>query len=646
LPSLVFDDVATGTCRVFEEPVAVIRADDAGEVPAALAQMAERIDAGFHLAGYFGYELGYLLEPQLALQLPAPRSCPLLWFGVFGQPPRELRGDALEHEWQRYRAYAGAPQFEWDEPGYAARFAQVARHIRDGDIYQANLSMRGRFTVVGDPRGLYLALRRTGGGACSAYVDDGTRQVLSFSPELFFDLRADGTITCRPMKGTAPRATHAPNASRRSPFAGDALPAPLLQSHPHHHACPPAPEGSFPQAGDATDAMARTALQSSPKNRAENLMIVDLVRNDLGRIAVTGSVDATRLFEIESYPTVHQMVSTVSATLRAGTSVRRLLEALFPCGSITGAPKIRAMQIIRELEASPRGIYCGAVGWFAPDRSARFNVAIRTLTITGNRGELGVGGGVVADSHAAAEYAECRLKARYFDAARRPLKLIETLRHEAGGYCRLELHLQRLQASAAAFRFPFDRDRVLHALVEARRDRVSHTLSQAPRDITPLRVRLTLDEHGQVEVSSAPLAPNPATWRYRLAEHALDSQDPLLRHKTDWRELHDAERERAARQSGCDEVLFRNERGELCEGSRSNLFIAIGDELLTPTASSGLLEGCLRRELLATGRCREAVLTPTDLSAASQVYFGNSLRGLIPTLPANVEAGHSPFRGR
>ena len=608
MPSLVFDDVAAGTCRVFEEPVAVIRADDAGQVPAALAQMERRIDAGFHLAGYFSYELGYALEPRLADLLPPACPTPLLWFAVFARPPREVAAAALEQAWQPRRAYAGPLQFEWDESGYAAKFARVAQHIRAGDIYQANLSMRGRFAVMGDPRGLYLALRQAGGGAYSAYIDDGTRQVLSFSPELFFDLRADGTLTCRPMKGTAPRLLPASDGS------------------------PQAREVSPLRTGEnAADALARAALQSSAKNRAENLMIVDLVRNDLGRVAVTGSVEATRLFEIESYPTVHQMVSTVSAKLRPGTSVRGLLQALFPCGSVTGAPKIRAMQVIRELEDSPRGIYCGAIGWFAPDHSARFNVAIRTLAITGNRGELGVGGGLVADSRAADEYAECRLKARYFEAARRPLKLIETLRLEAGDYCRLELHLQRLQASAAAFGFPFDRDRVLAALAAA---------VHLKQTTLPLRVRLTLDEHGQVEVTTAALDPAPSTWHYALAERTLDSRDELLRHKTDWRELHDAERERARKHSGCDEVVFCNERGELCEGSRSNLFLAIGDELLTPAASSGLLEGCLRRELLAAGRCRVAVLTRADLDIAHTVYFGNSLRGLISAIAAMPIRGH------
>lgn len=580
MPTVVFDDVPSGACKVFDTPVDIIRADLVHEVEASLARMQDCLDAGFHLAGYFSYELGYVLEHRLAALLPPRRTIPLLWFGVFDGKPHELSGMALEREWQRYRAYAGPLRLEWDEATYASKFAQVVKRIVSGDIYQANLSMRGRFPVVGDPRGLYRAMRRQGGGSYSAYVDDGTRSVLSFSPELFFEAAAGDAITCKPMKGTASR-----------------------------------------MPGDPTnDAAARVSLRASPKNRAENLMIVDLVRNDLGRIATTGSVDVARLFEIESYPTVHQMVSTVSAKLKPDTPVSGMLNALFPCGSVTGAPKIRAMEIIRELETSSRGVYCGAMGWFAPDRSACFNVAIRTLTVTGNDGELGIGSGLVSDSEVADEYAECRLKAGYFEMARSPLKLVETLRYERSGYPRLDLHLQRLEDGARKFGFPFNRKNLLALL--------AGSCAGTP----PLRVRLTLDEQGQFEIQTSALEPTVA-WRYLVSGSKVDSNDVLRRYKTDWRGIYDVERERAARESGCDEVVFCNERGELCEGSRSNLFVSINGELLTPAESSGLLGGCLRRELLATGRCREAVLDLADLAKAERVYFGNSLRGLVPAFP-------------
>lgn len=590
MPSLIFDDVPSATCRVFTAPVDAVCANGADEIAVALAQLQAHLDAGRYLAGYFSYELGYTLERRLAARLPSDRAVPLLWFGVFDHAARSVASAEIERTWRRQRAFAGPLQLEWDEATYGRKFARVAAHIAEGDIYQANLSMRGRFPVVGDPRGLYCALRQCGGARYSAYVDDGNRCILSFSPELFFSLDATGCITCRPMKGTAPRVAEDPVA----------------------------------------DAAAIAGLQASAKNRAENLMIVDLVRNDLGRVADTGSVQVTDLFQVERYPTVYQMVSTISAKRKQGTSVQRLLEALFPCGSVTGAPKIRAMEVISDLEASPRGVYCGAIGWFAPNGSASFNVAIRTLTVQGGCGELGIGGGLVADSTSCDEYAECCVKARYFTAARRPLKLIETLRFEAGAYVRLELHLQRLERTAAVFHFPFNRSAALDVL-----DSVTH--DAAP----PLRVRLTLNEHGQLEVQSSPYRP-VAAWHYMVSPKTVNSQDALLRYKTDWRDLYESQRASAQRTHGCDEIVFCNERGELCEGSRSNLFLAIGGELLTPAQASGLLPGCLRRELLDAGLCREAVLKPADLAAADQVYFGNSLRGLVPAILTTTKPREAP----
>ena len=589
--TLVFDDARSARCKVFDTPIDVIRAESGSEVGPAMRRMEDRLHAGFHLAGYFSYELGYVLESRLAGRLPAQRQVPLLWFGVFARAPRELDSTELDREWTEHRGYAGPLRVEWSDADYAAKFAHVAERIRRGDIYQANLSMRGGFSFVGDARGLYLALRKQAGASFGAYVDDGARRILSFSPELFFELDPDGRIKCRPMKGTAPRGADA-----------------------------------------CMDESMRESLRTSLKNRAENLMIVDLVRNDVGRIAEIGSVRADDLFSIETYPTVHQLVSGVSAKVKRGTSVEQLLRAMFPCGSVTGAPKIRSMEVIHDLESGPRGVYCGSIGYFSPDGSACFNVAIRTLTIAGGCGQLGVGGGVVSDSVAAGEYAECLLKARYFEAARRPIRLIETLRYEASGYVRLALHLQRLEASARVFGLPCERERVLAAL------------KTAGHGAVPLRVRLTLDEQGAVEVTSEPC--QAAThWRYVLSAGRVASTDTLLRHKTDWRDLYDSERQQAA-EAGCDEVIFLNERDELCEGSRSNLFLSSGGVLVTPASSSGLLDGCLRRELLAAGRCREAVLTVADLATAEEVYFGNSLHGLVPAVPVpgRVAAASGPRR--
>jgi para-aminobenzoate synthetase/4-amino-4-deoxychorismate lyase len=380
-------------------------------------------------------------------------------------------------------------------------------------------------------------------------------------------------------------------------------------------------KGTGPRGPDPrSDDQARLALEASEKDRAENLMIVDLVRNDLGRIAETGSIEVRDLFAVERYPTLHQLVSTVTARLKPRARIPEIVEALFPCGSVTGAPKIRAMEIIRGLEASPRGVYCGAIGYFAPDGSARFNVAIRTLTIRGGAGELGIGGGVVYDSTATGEYEECLLKAAYFERARKPIGLIETLRFAPRiGFVRGDRHLARLERSARCFGIPFDSSAVRTLLATSVSDCVSGT-----------RVRLELEESGAIRVALEKLSRDQQrTWRVAISPVRLSSRDALAAHKTDWRSVYDEERVRVQARWSCDEVLFLNERNELVEGSRTNLFLQRGSLLLTPPLSSGCLAGCLRRDLLEQGKATEAILYEHDLSTGT-LYVGNSLRGLVP----------------
>jgi para-aminobenzoate synthetase/4-amino-4-deoxychorismate lyase len=576
---VVLLDSTQGSVLRFGALKGIVQARHPGEVAAALRAVEDALARGFHVAGCLAYELGYALEPHLSGLQWQDRPLPLLWFGLFGAPETLARGDLAAPG----RAYAGPLRHEWDEVAYAARFARVHDYIEAGDIYQANLSFRSRFAFAGDPFALYLDLRDAARTAHGGYVDMGDLQILSLSPEQFFEISPQGRITARPMKGTAPRGTD-----------------------------------------ELSDARAKQALATSPKDRAENLMIVDLVRNDIGRLALIGSVEVSNLFEVETYPTLHTMVSTVTAQLKPATRVGQVVHALFPCGSVTGAPKIRAMEIIRELEQSPRGVYCGAIGHFAPDGSASFNVAIRTITLRGSRGELGIGGAVVQDSSARSEYAECLLKARYFENARRPIGLIETLRHDAG-FVRLERHLDRMRSSAAALGLPFERAAAEAALATAVADGRG-----------PLRVRLSLDEQGTFSCAAAPLGSSPVRWTYGLSPHRVFSGDLLLRHKTTWREFLDAEQARLAGSCASDEALFLNERGELTEGSRTSIFVRRGGKLLTPPLSSGLLDGVLRRELVESGQCTEAVLTPDDLVTADEVLLGNSLRGLIPAQPAKV----------
>ena len=544
--------------QAFAAPRQVIRADRGDEVPVALAAAEAALAQGRYVAGWLSYELGYVLEPRLTGLEPG--SAPLLRLGIFDGP-----GDVPA---VAGRAYAGPLTPEWNATEYGTRFKAVKHYIAAGDIYQANLSFRARFPFLGEPRALYEQLLAASGAGHCGYVDDGERQILSLSPELFFDLSRDGLLTVRPMKGTAPR--------------------------------------------EGDDTAEREALAASAKNRAENLMIVDLIRNDLSRIAEKGSVQVSDLFKVETYPTLHTMVSTVTARKRADIGLADILRALFPCGSVTGAPKIRAMEILRELEASPRGAYCGAVGFFAPDGSAHFNVAIRTLTICGGQGEMGIGGGVVQDSRPDSEYAECLLKARFFEAARKPLELIETLRWD-NGFVRLDGHMKRMESSARSLGLLYDSCTARIALQQAITGRTG-----------PLRVRLTLDEQGTHHATAHELNGNPQHWTYAVSPHPADSRDALLRHKTNWRELYESEVQRL----GTDEVIFCNQRGELTEGARSNIFIRRGDILLTPPLSAGVLDGRLRAELIEQGKAQEAVLTPADLDG--EVWFGNSLRGLIP----------------
>lgn len=372
---ILFDQGPDGEMQAFASPSRLITAWNPREVPAALGALQAQREAGKWLAGFASYELGYVLEPKLAELLPDKRKSPLLCFGVFDAPDAQQARRLLE---QGVRDEAGAelvpPVPVWSAADYAQAFAKVRDYIAAGDFYQANLTFPMRSRYSGTALGLYSALRRAQPVKHGALVDLGQGPVLlSRSPELFFKTDAAGVIETRPMKGTVPR-------------------------------------GDTPQ----QDAELITFLRTDEKNRAENLMIVDLLRNDISRVAELGTVAVPELFTVETYATVHQMTSRVQAQILPGTTIAQMFGALFPCGSVTGAPKIRAMQVIRELEPEPREIYCGSIGWMAPDGSASFNVAIRTLSLFDDRQvTLNVGGGVVYDSTAEAEYEEALWKARY-----------------------------------------------------------------------------------------------------------------------------------------------------------------------------------------------------------------------------------------
>ncbi len=572
---------------LFMDPERIVTTDRPEQVRACLADLENSVKAGLWAAGWLSYELGYFLEPALRPRYEGSR--PLLWFGLFREPaifdhrtgsfspslPFPLQEDVT------------APRYTIEDAGlnvskgeYRRSVDEIKARIAGGDTYQVNYTMKYGFRFSGSPAGLYLSLRDNQPVSFAAFLRTGERDILSASPELFFRCRGR-EITVRPMKGTAPRGLSGREDLRRA-----------------------------------------VGLSRDPKNRAENIMVVDLLRNDLGKICLPGTIEVSDLCSVEPYDTLFQMTSTVRGRLREGAGPVDVLRALFPSGSVTGAPKIRTMEIIAGLEKDERGPYCGAIGCFSPHGESVFNVPIRTVLIEGSRGEMGLGSGIVADSDADAEYEECLLKGRFLTRPRGPLRLIETLRwQEEQGFTLMEDHLARLFSTALRFGFAFPLRKIRRALDDA----ASGFDGDAPR-----RVRLLLSRDGECEVSSSPLHPPPSRPRIRLSEVRMNSSDPHLYHKTTRREVYDWEME-AAREEGLFEILFTNEKGELTEGSFTNVFLQLNGRLVTPPVPCGLLDGVLRHHLLRDKPALvcEGVLTPDDLEKADRLFVGNSVRGLV-----------------
>ncbi len=550
----------------FATPRSVIEARDAAAVPAALHEADRALAAGGWLAGYLAYEAAAAFS--LPARPPDPDGPPLLWLGVFDAPE--------ERAWPR-AAPGAAPDTSW-RPGleaaaYARSVERIRARIAAGDTYQANFTFPIEGPLEEEPFALFARLAATQRPRHAAYLDLGRFAIASASPELFFRVEG-GTVTTRPMKGTAARGRTLVEDEERA-----------------------------------------ARLRASEKERAENLMIVDMLRSDLGRVAEVGSVEVASLFDVEAYPTLLQMTSTVRARA-AGAPLSRLLEGLFPCASVTGAPRVRTMEILAAEEPLPRGVYTGTIGWAAPDGRSCWSVAIRTAVADRERGRVvyGVGSGIVADSTAEAEYAECRLKARILEEA--PFALLETFAFLPGeGFRHLDGHLARLAGSARYFAFPFDGRRVQQTLRET---------AAGSRHAT--RVRLLLHADGGVDVATEPLSP-PGGGRPRvgLAARPVDTRSPWLYHKTTRREAYEDAR---ASRPDCDEVLLWNERGEVTECSVANVVVETGGARLTPPVSCGLLPGVERARALAEGRVREAVIRLGDLRTGQRLWLASSLRGV------------------
>lgn len=589
-PLVLLDNSLTpgGASYLFSEPDAIVVCTDPDQVANSLEKISKALSEGFYAAGYLSYELGYLLEPKLRPLFPTRNDQPLIWMGLFKERKQISEKEAFEFVSARAGAHQEPPIVEnlslsMSKEAYLSAFQKAQDYISAGDVYQINLTLKYLFEFSANPFALYQELRRKQKVAFGGIIQAEEFNILSLSPELFF-LLEDGTISSRPMKGTAPRGLTTKNDKKIADW-----------------------------------------LSTDIKSRAENLMIVDLLRNDLGRIAEIGSVEVTDLFTVEDYRTVLQMTSGIKARLKPDLQLTDILNGIFPCGSVTGAPKVRAMEIISELETEPRGVYTGAVGMIAPNGDAVFNVAIRTLFLNNDgTGEMGIGSGVVADSEAEAEFEECLLKAHFLTEPDPAFDLIETLRYQDGkGYYLLDRHLARLKDSAGHFGFPFSEEAVIEALN-----------AEAEKLKTPTHmVRLLLDERGGITTSNIPieLPAEDTIWRFALSDKSVDQDDIAFYHKTTKRDLYTAEYNRYHKQYGTDDVVFVNKRGELTEGSRTNIFIKKGDTYFTPPVSCGLLPGTLREEMLQSTKMKveQKVLTLDDLEAAGSIYLGNSVRGLV-----------------
>lgn len=557
-----FPDADGGRWRArFAHPHRVLAAHSLADVAPVIAAAEQHARDGLWVAGFVAYEAAAAFDAALQTR-PTDGGLPLAAFAVYGYdeaPSADAgeRGSFVCGHWSMATPRAGID---------AIRSA-----IGNGDYYQVNYTTQMKARFSGDACAMYAALREAQPGGYSAFIDGGAWQIASAAPELFFDWTPDRILTTRPMKGTAPRSD--------------------------------------------VDA---TALRVSVKERAENLMIVDLLRNDLARVAETGSVEVASLFDIEPLPTAWQMTSTVRCTTREEVTLLDVFRALFPCGSVTGAPKVAAMQAIAELEAEPRGAYCGAIGLIRPNGHATFNVAIRTVTVDAKKGaaRCGIGSGITLDSTADGEYAEWLVKRRFLLRATAAFELIETLRLEAGQYWLLEEHLGRLRHSAEHFGFGCDVDAIRRAL--------ENNAKQHPAGVW--RSRLLLARDGKVRVETHALEANPDAARVSIALAPIDSSSEYLRHKTSQRTIYSPH---VPASSEIFDTLLYNERDEITEFTRGNVIVELDGQRVTPPVACGLLPGVLRADLLRRGEVCERIVTRADLHRATALWFANSVRGLV-----------------
>ena len=554
---------------LFTDPVTIISCRQRSELKNCFRQIESYLQKGFYLAGFFSYELGYILEESLTRYYPKQYH-PLIWMGVFRRP-HSLTKPLAAVEINNF--YLSTPALNVSRTEYGKNIAIIKELIRGGDTYQINYTAKYKFDFWGDIIAFYNRLKEMQKVSYSALIKYNGNYIVSLSPELFFRIDKNRRITVKPMKGTAPKNS-----------------------------------GQW--------------LTSDKKNRSENVMIVDLLRNDLGRICKTGSVRVKQLFEIEEYETLQQMTSTVQGNLLPQVKIWDIIKSLFPCGSVTGAPKINSMKIIHALEKEPRNIYTGAIGYLAPDNTAVFNVAIRTIDLeyvgAGKyKAQMGIGGGIVYDSEPEAEHRECMLKAKFLIDSVPDFSLIETMLCDRGKIKYLAAHLRRLKASARYFNIPCN--------IAA----VKQTLQKQTSSLKgSLRLRLLLDAAGETTVEHASFVMNKsALLKIAISKYKIKSQDIFLRHKTTHRKLYDEEYKKYTAQ-GYFDIIFRNEKDEITEGAISNIFIRENGCYYTPPLTSGLLSGIQRQVMIKRLKAKEKVLYLSDLKKADKIFLTNSVRGI------------------
>lgn len=558
------DDKGELQSLIFQNPIRVIQANCIDDVIPCFHKVMNAVKSNHYAAGFISYEAAPAFDPSF--QVHSKSNMPLLWFGIFNHVENNISISS-----NQFSMTAWKPNV--DKTVYERNIKKIKDYIKQGDTYQVNYTIRMESTFTGDGLSYFLQLSQAQTSNYSAYLNIGNFEILSASPELFFRRKGNQIIT-KPMKGTIKRG---------------------LTSE--------------------QDEKYKNWLYHSEKNRAENLMIVDLLRNDLGKIAIPGTVKVSKLFNIETYPTVHQMTSTITAEIDENCTIVDIFRALFPCGSITGAPKIKTMEIIEELEETPREVYCGAIGYIRPNGDAIFNVPIRTVTINkdSNKAIYGVGGGITWDSTSIDEYEEILTKANVLQEKRKDFQLLETILIDEGKCFLLTEHLQRLEKSANYFKFPLDIEKIKKELID--------TASLFPQE--KQKLRLIVFNTGEFQMETSPLLNTEKPKFVRFSDVPIQKENIFVYHKTTNRDVLKSIQEK---NKDVYDIILWNEKGEITEFTNGNIILELKGKLLTPPVSSGLLPGTFRQLLINQNKISEAILTKDDVIQASRIWFINSVR--------------------